>query len=252
MRYPLLDGLRGLAILEMLVFHLCFDLNVHGGTNPDWPWLTKTVLWQQQIVYLFIFVSGMSSALMRQGKHFTRGILLNILGLFITAATVFFVPASPIHFGVLTFLGSALLIDFIIEDKCGLLSRAENLLGSIGCMAVCLALLLLTYSLQTGELRLFGEAFAKWPRWPYERGWAWFGFPQDSFFSSDYVPILPHIFAFWFGWYFLRYLQSHNAKLLLLKINPFLEALGKRSLKIYFIHQPVLLLILWLGGYIKI
>lgn len=251
MRYNLLDSLRGFAILEMLVFHVCFDLNVLGGANPDWPWLARTVAWQQQIVYLFIFVSGMSSALVRATKHFQRGLFLNLLGLLITAATLFFVPSQPIHYGILTFIGSALLITFIVEDKCSLLSKSEGKLGAMGCMLLCLALTILTYSLQTGEVRILGKTIANWPSWPYERNWAWLGCPAERFFSSDYVPIFPHIFAFWLGWFYLRYLQSNNAKQLLLSIHPSLNSLGKRSLIIYFIHQPILLGILTILGKIK-
>lgn len=248
MRYNLLDSLRGFAILEMITFHLCYDLNVFGGANADWPWLTRTVVWQQQIVYLFIFVSGMSCALMKPAKHFQRGIFLNLLGLLITAATCFFVPAAPIHYGVLTFIGSALLITYILEDKGALLTRLENGIGSIACMLICIACVILTYSLQTGELRILGSTLAKWPLWPYERNWAWLGFPHESFFSSDYVPVLPHIFAFWLGWFYIRYTMSHNAKQLLLTIHPQLNFLGKHSLLIYFIHQPLMLAILMLLG----
>lgn len=248
MRYNLLDSLRGFAILEMLVFHLCFDLNVLGGANVDWPWLPKIVVWQQQIVYLFIFVSGMSCALMKPTKHFQRGIFLNLLGLIITAATLFFIPAQPIHYGVLTFIGSALLLTFIVEDKGSILSKLENSIGSITCMFLCIALVILTYSLKTGELRIFGKVIANWPSWPYERNWAWLGCPAESFFSSDYVPILPHIFAFWLGWFYLRYLMSHNARQLLVTIHPLLNSLGKRSLLIYFVHQPVLLGLLTMLG----
>lgn len=252
MRYSLLDSLRGMAVLEMLAFHLCFDLNVLTGVNPDWPWLPKTVLWQQQIVYLFIFVAGMSCALMKPEQHFRRGIFLNILGLIITAATLFFVPAQPIHFGILTFIGSALLLSFIVEDKGWLLAKAESTLGSLLCMLLCLMLLVATYSLQTGVLRVGGQVLGTWPQWPYEHNWAWLGFPAKEFFSSDYVPVLPHIFAFWLGWFYLRYLQSHNARLLMVSFNKRLEYLGRNSLLIYFVHQPLILAILTVLGYFKL
>lgn len=248
MRYNLLDSLRGFAILEMMAFHLCYDLNVFGGANAEWPWLPRTVAWQQQIVYLFIFVSGMSSVLMKPDKHFHRGLLLNILGLLITAITCYLVPAEPIHYGVLTFIGSALLITHIAEDKCRLLTKLEHKVGGIACMLLCLALVAVTYSLQTGELRILGATVAKWPSWPYERNWAWLGCPAESFYSSDYVPVFPHIFAFWLGWFYIRYVMSHNAKQLLLKIHPRVNWLGKHSLLTYFIHQPILLGILTLMG----
>lgn len=252
MRYPLLDSLRGMAVLEMMAFHLCFDLNVLTAVNTDWPWLPKTVFWQQQIVYLFIVVAGMSCALMKPEKHFRRGLFLNILGLIITAATLFFVPAQPIHFGVLTFIGSALLLSFIVEDKGWFLTKAESTLGSVACMLLCIIMIVFTYSLQTGELRLWGQTLGVWPQWPYEHNWAWLGFPSKDFFSSDYVPVLPHIFAFWLGWFYLRYLQSHNATLLLVSFNKRLEALGRNSLVIYFIHQPLFLGVLSFLGYLKL
>lgn len=57
-RYALIDGIRGLAIVNMILYHAIWDLVYLYGF--DWQWYLGPVgtLWQQAICWTFILVSG--------------------------------------------------------------------------------------------------------------------------------------------------------------------------------------------------
>lgn len=229
-------------MLEMIAFHACYDLQVLSGKNVDWPWEPGTVLWQQQIVYLFIIISGMSSACMKPGKSLRRGIFLIGVGLVITWVSVWF--GQPIHYGVINFMGCAQLLTYLVEGRLGVLTRVRRRLGSALGMLFMLLLVIFTYSAQTGKLKIFGQVLCAWPAWLYEKNYALLGFPGANFFSTDYVPVLPHIGAFWLGWFLLNWLMDYRAGMLTVKLAGVLEYVGKHSLIVYLVHQPVLVAML--------
>ena len=57
-RLRLVDGLRGLTIVSMVIYHLLYDLYIIYGLDPDWAAHTGVRLWQQSICWVFIFISG--------------------------------------------------------------------------------------------------------------------------------------------------------------------------------------------------
>ncbi len=90
-RYALLDAIRGLAVLNMVLFHF-FSLT--GLFFPEWirhgTRSRRLSSGSRGICQTFIFVSGMTWALGH--RHFRHGLILNLLGAGITAVT-FFPPA---------------------------------------------------------------------------------------------------------------------------------------------------------------
>ena len=66
------------------------------------------------------------------------------------------------------------------------------------------------------------------------------GFPDENFFSTDYVPILPHIFMYWLGCGFYSILKERRVQLEYCP-SKCLAAIGKHGLIIYLVHQPLLL-----------
>ena len=66
---------------------------------------------------------------------------------------------------------------------------------------------------------------------------AWLGFPFPGFVSSDYFPLLPWIFLFWSG-YFLYRLRPEEPHRELPRV-AVLTWMGRHSLLIYLLHQPV-------------
>lgn len=239
MRLSLLDSLRGITIIEMLVFHILYDLNVVYGANTDWPFFSSVHYWQQQILLGFIFVSGMSFNLMSASKRLTNGIKLLVLGGVITLATTIYMPTESIYYGTLTFLGLALLLSYALEKKHFLTDFSVK----AGLLA-CLLCFFITYKVQSGIIAVAGIEIGRWPNWLYEYNFALLGFPGDTFLSADYVPLLPHIFMYWLGYFAFRYLAKQNPQSLVLGDCRVLKCLGKHSLAIYLLHQPLFLALL--------
>ena len=68
------------------------------------------------------------------------------------------------------------------------------------------------------------------------------GFPFPQFYSTDYFSIFPWIFLFLTGFYLWGIFERNNwwhNPILQIKV-PILNFLGRHSLLIYLIHQPVI------------
>ncbi len=233
-RYYLLDGIRGAAMISMILYHAAWDLVYILGV--EWPWYHShgAFVWQQSICWTFILLSGFCMTLSRH--KWRRGIAVSGAGLLVTAATLVFLPQDKVVFGVLTFLGSAMLLSALLEKW---LFRVPSVVG----MGACGLLFYVFRWVNRGYLQL-------WQRGTYELPAAWYhglsgafaGFPGSDFYSTDYFSLLPWIFLFWFGLYLGRFVQSlGDWKRGILGINAApLTFLGQHSLLIYLAHQPVL------------
>ena len=89
-RYYLLDSLRGISIISMVAFHLCYDFFMVYGLNTDWYFYPTTTVWERSICVVFILVSGMCLNFSRNGIK--RGVLLNLAGFAVTCVTVIAEP----------------------------------------------------------------------------------------------------------------------------------------------------------------
>ena len=71
---------------------------------------------------------------------------------------------------------------------------------------------------------------------------AYLGFYPFGFFSTDYFPLIPWLFLFWAGFY-LHHLAERTAqglRPLRRSVCPPLGWLGRNSLMLYLLHQPVI------------
>jgi len=241
-RYHLLDALRGFAIYHVIVFHFLYDVYVVYGLQPDWPYQTWVQLWQRNGCGLFVLVSGMVFALGR--NTFKRGLQLQILGLIITLVTVFFAPSEAIYYGILTFFGSAMWLTLLLKKLLVRVPAVAGMLSSVVCY-------ILTKDIASGVGSFFGTKLFTFPEWLYQDCFAILGFHSNNFYSSDYVPLLPHIFVFWFGMYLFAWLREHNLTHLLTGCNYKIFTFpGTHSLEIYILHQPILMGVCYLifGG----
>ena len=112
-RYALLDELRGLDLISMMCYHGLWDVVFLFGVQLPWYTGMPGHLWQQSICWVFILLSGFC---LPMGHHpYKRGALVFGAGALVTAVTVFFMPEDVVLFGVLTLLGSAMVITALLE-----------------------------------------------------------------------------------------------------------------------------------------
>ena len=110
-RVLLNDELRGIMIISMLIYHICYDLAaVVGLPGMGWFYSPAADFWQLSICGVFIFIAG---ACCRYSKsNLKRGLRLFLLGMLFTVVTALFVPNLLIVFGLLHFLGVAVPVSY--------------------------------------------------------------------------------------------------------------------------------------------
>lgn len=230
-RYALLDELRGLDLISMMLFHVCWDLVFLFDMNMRWYAGTPGRLWQQAICWVFILLSGFCVPL---GRHMLRrGTVVFGAGAVVTLATLVFMPEGRVIFGVLTFLGTAMLLTGVLEP---VLKRTPPLVG----LAVSAVLFAVCYPVGSGWVGLGGWKLML-PQSLYANYFtAFFGFYPDWFYSADYFGLLPWLFLFWAGYYLHKAVGRRRMEPLRRSVCPALGWVGRHSLVLYLLHQPVI------------
>lgn len=232
-----LDTLRGIAIILMIFYHTCWDLEHIFGHHISWFTDYRGMILERIICCSFILISGFSSGLTKHGIR--RGVTVFICGVVVTIFTLVFMPEDVIIFGILTFLGSAMIITALLEPA---LKHTPPIFG----MAVSLLLFFLFYKVNSGYLSFFGFPIATLSDSLYRNyPTTYLGFPFDGFFSTDYFSILPWIFLYLTG-FFICKLTDSAAKKTAGPIRKWglISMMGRYSLPIYMAHQIIIYVIL--------
>ena len=231
-RYTLLDNIRGITLLSMIAYHAIWDLVYIFGMRLDWYKTEIGYAWQQSICWTFIFLSGFCWSL---GKNkLKRGLIVFFAGFLITMITLLFMPENRVVFGVLTLLGICMLIQILLESfyrKCN---------STAGILLAFLTFLLLR-DINNGWIGMATWRMVEIPKsWYANMVTAFLGFPFRKFFSTDYFSLLPWYFLFLTGYFCYRFVQERKLlqKFPDVHIAP-LEWIGKHSLILYMIHQPI-------------
>ena len=229
-RYSLLDGVRGLTVLSMIAYHFSFDWFIIQGFDPAWRSIPAVHIWQQSICWTFLLLAGVSFHLGHH--HWRNGIVISLWGLAVTAVTVLAEPEEAIWYGVLTCHGACLLLAAASEK---VWKRIPALPGGLASFA----LFALTYDVQIGLVRVLGVTLCRLPASWYGSGWLTIaGFPAPGFVSSDYFPLLPWFFLYLTGVFLGEILLKNPSEVLYRKL-PVLDWIGRHSLLLYLLHQPV-------------
>jgi len=227
-RFDNLDTIRGITLVSMIAYHASWDLVYLYGV--DWPFYhtTGAYWWQQSICWTFILLSGYCFHL---GRHrVKRGLMAFGGGVLVSLVTVFAMPDSPIICGVLTLLGTATLLTIPLENLLERIPPKAGLAGSF-------LLFCLLRNVNAGFLGFERWNLLKLPEWLYRNTLtAFFGFPHADFYSSDYFSLLPWLFLFWAGFFLYRIHRPDRGGVHL----PVVTAMGRHSLLIYLLHQPVI------------
>ncbi|MGM9615429.1 MAG: heparan-alpha-glucosaminide N-acetyltransferase domain-containing protein [Oscillospiraceae bacterium] len=217
-RLLFLDAWRGLALYLMLLYHLLFDFYMFGWMGWEQIMSWPLVLLEKFIAYSFILCAGISATLTR--SNWKRGLVTLGAAALVTIAS--FIVDAPIRFGVLQFLGMAMLIYAAVGKW---VQRVPAKIAPF----LWLALFIGTHILTD---RVFVNV-----RWLF-----WLGFRYPGYISYDHFPILPYIFLFFLGsWAGGRIQKNRDRFLSLNRYAPkWLTVPGRRTLIIYLLHQPVL------------
>ena len=241
-RFWEVDALRGAAVVMMILFHLVFDLNYFHVKSFD-VYSGFLLRFSELTASMFVLLAGISLSLSRSrsellgienavpSRLFKRGLKIFSIGLGITLVTYLAVGDGFIIFGILHMLGLSIILAYPFLS----LGRANALIGLVFISA---------------GLYLQNLTF------PFP--WLlWLGFSPEAFYTLDYFPLLP-----WFGVVLIgiflgnllypgyrRRIDLPDADSLFpVKV---MDMLGRNSLSIYLIHQPILITTLFLSGMIS-
>ena len=219
-RIELLDLWRTIAIVCMVIYHLLYDFAIFGLISWQEFFSPGLNALQKFICCSFIIVSGISSRFSK--NNLKRGVVVFLFSIVISIGG--FAVGEPILFGVLSFLGCAMII-YGVSGK--YIEKASEASGFF-MPAVLLALFFITKRWTESAVVEVGFLFP-------------LGFINQGFHSSDYFPILPWIFLFLFGTWFGGLLKKSNLpKWVYMSVPKGLTWPGRHSLLIYMLHQPVL------------
>ena len=237
-RYFFLDELRGLAIVLMTLYHALYLLAFVFASRTGRILFDFMGPVQPFIAGTFILLCGLCCRFSR--SNWKRGLKLAGAAALVTLATLamtLFGLDEVIWFGVLHFLACAVLLFALAQKATGTIlaqkpfekrSKKVNFPPWI-LFAVCMALFFVWYIVP--------------PPLPYSDFFLLFalGFPSVTLRSADYFPLFPWLFLFLTGTAlgaygargrFPRWMEKPRV--------PPLRWLGKHSLLIYLLHQPVL------------
>lgn len=228
MRYQALDMLRGGALVLMIVYHFCFDLNHFQLLSLDFYHDPFWLLARSVIVTLFLLLVGISLALSARRElgsklfrlAFTRRLgWLLFCALLVSGVSYLQTPTRWIFFGILHFIVVASLLGLVFVAR----PRISLLLG----------LLLIAVGV------FWSSPFFDQP------ALQWLGMMTHKPQTEDYVPLLP-----WFGVVLLGLAVAERwirepAPVFLRRCYPgrlarLLSGAGRHSLLVYMLHQPLL------------
>lgn len=237
------DELRGFTLISMILYHFMWDLKYIALLNMEWYTGPFGYVWQKSICISFIFISGFCFSM---GKNrIKRSALIFVCGALISAVTLILMPENRIIFGILTFIGSAGFITFIIDKlHTKLESKLEASTLNITMIIGSLLLFIVFFNVNNGYI--YVPSRLDLPKYLY-KGYVetYLGFPAPSFFSTDYFSIFPWIFLYLVGYYSQRVICRSDIIISFLKKDKFhfISEIGRKSLIIYMLHQPVLYMI---------
>ena len=241
-RIGVFDLVRGLSVISMVLFHLCYDFRfiAQFGSSMDWFAPPLQDVWRCSISWTFLFVAGCMCPLSRSNLH--RAAQYGLVALAIWVVTSIASVDTPISFGIIYCMASCTLVAWAL-GRVGLLPR-----GPFAALVLFVAFLALQ-GLSDGVVG-FGAFSLELPGELYATPWlSWLGLPDAAFSSGDYYPLLPYLALYLCGaamgaWWSRRGYPEWARRASVAPLN----FVGRHALAVYVIHQPVLLALCALVG----
>jgi len=237
-----LDLLRGIAVVMMIAFHTLYDLDyfcspdlvdVHSGVLP---------LFAKATASIFLLLVGVclniSSAKARAGgkdtvvRYLRRGVRIFSWGMVVTLSTILLLGDGFVVYGVLHLIGISIILSYPFLKR----SLIALLLGSA---AISVGFWLRQFSFDSPWL-------------------LWLGLVPRNFYSVDYFPLLPWSGVVLVGIFLGDLLYPEGVRRVSLPDisarNPAKQIclVGRNSLAIYLLHQPILIILMQLLGMIEV
>jgi uncharacterized membrane protein len=231
-RFWEIDTIRGIAVIMMIIFHILFDLNffdyisinLYDGYFLIYVYFNATLFIILVGVSLTLSYSKAQKTLTKnkmRWKFLGRGFFIFCIGLLITLATWLYLPRGFIIFGVLHCIGISIILAYPFI-------RYKIQPFILGILFIGIGIFIKTLTFNFPWL-------------------LWLGFTTSDFYTVDYFPLLP-----WFGVVLVgislgntlyekgnrRFALNDKTHLKPIKITTFL---GRHSLIIYILHQPILI-----------
>jgi uncharacterized membrane protein len=236
-RFWEIDLLRGIAVIMLIFFHFLYDLNyfniyklsLYSGLFLIYVYLGGTLFFILVGISLTLSYSRARKKLAKKElrlKYLQRGLKIFGLGLLITFATWIWPGEGFIVFGALHCIGVSIILTYPF-----LQFRYHNLL--LGIIIISMGMILKNFTFNFYWL-------------------LWIGFTPASFYTVDYFPLLPWLGVVLIGIFVGNSIYPNYKRKFVLKdfskynfIHLFCF-LGRHSLLIYLLHQPIIIILIYL------
>ena len=227
-RVPAVDALRAIAVFAMIGYHFAFDLRYFGVIQTDFEHDPVCLAIRGAILASFLLIAGVSLVLAdRAGvppSRFWRNVgEIAACALLVSAGSYAMFPKTYIWFGVL----HAIAVTLVIARP---FARKPAAAVAIGIAVIAAGVL------------ISNPAFDN-------RALGWIGFETSKPYTEDYVPLFPWAGVVFLGIALGDVLARRNfAPIAALdRASGWLTLIGRHTLLVYLVHQPILLGALWLA-----
>ena len=217
------DTLRGIAICAMIAYHFSFDLNWFGVFRADF---NRDALWlslRASIVTAFLLLVGVSLVLAQRARisthrYWRRIALIAACALLVTVGSYFIFPRTFITFGILHCIAVASILTWPLVR--------------FPVVALLAGIVVIVVGTQV-QLAMFDAP-----------GLNWVGLMTHKPATEDYVPLFPWVGVVCVGiaagaWLDAREFRPMQG--IALRAPAWLNWLGRHSLVVYMVHQPLLI-----------
>jgi len=230
-RFEIVDILRGLAVVQMMVFHFCFLLKEFRIAFLDFSYNANWAAFRIVIVTMFLSLVGVSLKIawergLKPKSYYRRLAQLFVYGLALSITTYLIAPSRTVIFGILQFI------------------LVASILGLVFIRFVWINLFLGIAIVWFG-FNYSNSVFNQDGLW-------WIGMVTRSPVTLDYVPMFP-----WFGLVLIGIFIGHFV-VSLPKLEPLknwhakdlvsrtLALTGRHSLTLYMAHVPIFFVFIYL------
>lgn len=236
-RFWEIDVARGIAVILMIIYHVLYDLNFfHIISVHLYEGAFLLILYPVGSTFLFLVGVSLTISYAKaekvmtrrqlQWKFLKRGLFVFGLGMLVTLATWWYLEKGYVVFGVLHCIGISIILAYPLV-------RFRVPVLMLGAAFIAVGIFLRTFTVDFPWL-------------------VWLGFVPSTFSSVDYVPLLPYFGIILLGIFVGNSVYAKGVRQFTIHdhsgVAPVrgLSFIGRHSLVIYFLHEPIIVGLLML------